>query len=107
METRPRSRGESLTWLLASRKEDMLRVRWAPIASYPSCGVGAEDAAAASRETWNSLESPTDAARTFVAWSRRYITATEPLPKFFEALAKNEQVKYCHFVSERSSYVRW
>jgi len=41
-------------------------------------------------------DAPED-VRSFVAWTRRYVEAADPLPKFFAALAKNETVYYHEF----------
>lgn len=39
----------------------------------------------------------TDAVREYVAWTRRYVEAHDPLPTFFDAVAKNETAYYHEF----------
>lgn len=48
-------------------------------------------------EAFKSVESPTDAMREYMAWTRRYVEWADPIGRFFEALRTGERGAYHHF----------
>jgi hypothetical protein len=52
-------------------------------------------------ERMAQLETVPDPVRDYVAWTRRYVEAHDPLPKFFDALAKDETARYHEFTRSR------
>lgn len=48
-------------------------------------------------ETVTRLEEAPDAVREYIAWTRRYVEAHDPLPTFLEGIVKNETIYYHQF----------
>ncbi len=51
-----------------------------------------------------NLENPSDVVRDYVAWTRRYVAAADPLSKFFEALSEGRSASYLDFTPPHRRY---
>jgi hypothetical protein len=52
---------------------------------------------AALEQTIETIDSPSQALREYVQWTRRYIGHADPIQRFFDALQKDDSAKYYHF----------
>jgi hypothetical protein len=52
---------------------------------------------AALEQTIETIDSPSQALREYVQWTRRYIEHADPIQRFFDALQKDDSAKYYHF----------
>jgi hypothetical protein len=50
-----------------------------------------------SNKTIETTDSPSQALREYVQWTRRYIEHADPIQPFFDALQKDDSAKYYHF----------